>query len=137
MARRRLLPHHPTTQAERPVLTIITKRHLAMLDSHLTPKTILLILHFLTPNFDRRHINTTRPSRSRIINLSNADLRLLPLIHHRRLTYSRRFLKHQHHTHNLITARTALLPSYHHTLLLRQVTAFSSEIPRRKTDKFF
>jgi len=136
MARRHLLPHHPTTQAEPPVLTIIIKRHLAMLDSHLTPKTILLILHFLTPNFDRRHTNTTRPSRSRIINLSNADLRLLPLIHHRRRTYSRPCLKHQHHTHNLITARMALLPSHHHTLLLRQVTAFSSEIPK-KTDMFF
>jgi len=106
-----LLLHHPTTRAELLVLTIITKpKHLTMLVNLLTAK-IIFILHFLTNNFDQRHTNTTRLSRSRIINLSNADSHL-PRIHHRRRTCSQRFLKHQHRTHNLITARTALLPSY-------------------------
>lgn len=122
MARPHLLPHHPTTLAEHLVLTIITKpKHLAMLVNLLTAK-IILILHFLTNNFDQHHINTTRLSHSPTINLSIADSHLLPPIHYRRRTCSQRFLNHQHRTHNLITARTAHLPSYRSTRLLRQVT---------------
>jgi hypothetical protein len=59
-----LLLHHLTTRAELLVLTILTAK-------------IILILHFLTNNFDQRHTNTTRLSHSRIINLSNVDLYLL------------------------------------------------------------
>jgi len=85
----------PTTRAEPPVLT--TTNHLAMLDKSLTARTILT-----TPD---RHTNNTRPSRSRITNLSNADSR--PPIHRRTC---KRCLKHQR-TPNLITARTFLRPS--------------------------
>jgi hypothetical protein len=124
MARLHLLLHHRTTRAELPVLTIITKpKHLAMLVNLLTAQ-IILILHFLTNNFDQHHTNTTQLSRSRIINLSNADSYLLP----RRRTCSQRFLKHQRPTHNLITARTALLPSYHSTRLPRQVAVSASSM---------
>jgi len=117
MARLHLpLLHHPMTRAELLVLTIISKhKHLAMLVKLLTAK-IILILHFLTNNFDQRHTNTTRLSRFPIINLSIADLHLPP-IRYRHHTCSQRFLKHQHRTHNLITARTAHPPSYRSTRL--------------------
>jgi hypothetical protein len=115
-----LLLDRPTMRDELLVLTTI--KHLAMLVNLLTAK-ITLILHFLTNNFDQRHTNTTQLSRSPIINLSNADS---PRIHHRRRTCSQRFLKHQHRTHNLITARTALLPSYRSTRLPRQVAVSAS-----------
>src|SRR6267154_6478984 len=113
-----LLLHHPTTRDELLVLTIITPKHLAMLVNLLMAK-IILILHLLTNNFDQRHTNTTRLSRSRIINLSNADS---VRIYHRRRTCS----QHQHRTHNLITARTALLPSYPSTRLPRQAAVSAS-----------
>ena len=118
-----LLEDHPMTRAELPVLTITTKpKHLVMLVNLLTAR-IIFIRRFLISNFDQRHTNTTRLSRSRIINLSNADS---PHIHHRRHSYSQRFLKLQRRTHNLITALTALLPSYHSTRLPRQVAVLAS-----------
>ena len=121
----RLLLHHPTTRAELLVLTIITQL-LAMPVNFLTAK-VIPILHFLTNNFDQRHTNTTRPSRFRITNLSNADSRLPRRIHyHRRRTCSRRYLKRQHRTHNLITTRRALLRSYRSTQLPRQVAVSAS-----------
>ena len=119
MARLRLLLLllHNTTRVEH-LVTII--KHRDMLVNLLTDK-IIFMLRFLTNNFgQRRHTNITRPSRSRIINPSNADSHH---IHRHRHTRSRRSLKHRHHTHNLITARTALLPSYLSTRLPRQVAA--------------
>jgi hypothetical protein len=64
----------PTTRVERPVLTI-PNHHLAMLDKLLTVKITLLLLTMLD-----RHTHNTRPSHSRIINRSTADL-APPLIH--------------------------------------------------------
>ena len=92
---------HRTMRAERQVLTTTNRQ--VMLDKP-PLLTVKIILFLITPD---RRTNNTRPSRSRIINPSNAALRRHIHRHHTR----RRCLKRRQRTPNLTTARTALLPS--------------------------